>query len=69
MRKFQITNGVYFLDCHEVGMRILCGCPMDSVKLLMRAGFIQRIEDEQWLWEAGLTPSSFRMSPSRMVLF
>ncbi|NIZ19304.1 MBL fold metallo-hydrolase [Entomospira culicis] len=53
MRKFQITNGVYFLDCHEVGMRILCGCPMDSVKLLMRAGFIQRIEDEQWLWESG----------------
>ncbi|NIZ47375.1 cyclic nucleotide-binding domain-containing protein [Entomospira nematocerorum] len=53
MRKFQITNGVYFLDCHEVGLRILCGCPMDSVKLLMRAGFIQRIEDENWLWETG----------------
>lgn len=53
MRKFQITNGVYFLDCHEVGLRILCGCPMDSIKLLMRAGFIQRIEDENWLWETG----------------
>ncbi len=53
MRKFQVTYGVYLLDCSEVGLRILCGCPMDTIKLLMRAGLIQRIEDDNWLWESG----------------
>jgi hemerythrin len=53
MRKFQVTYGVYLLDCSEVGLRILCGCPMDTIKLLMRAGLIQHIEDDNWLWESG----------------
>ena len=50
MIKHQIPDGVYYLDASEAGLRILCGCPMDSVKRLMRAGFIQPIEDDKWEW-------------------
>lgn len=53
MRKHQVTNGVYYLDASEAGLRILCGCPMDSVKRLMRGGFIQPIDDERWEWHSG----------------
>ncbi|MGL4523990.1 MAG: cyclic nucleotide-binding domain-containing protein [Spirochaetia bacterium] len=53
MTKHQITHGVYYLDASEAGIRILCGCPMDSVKRLMRAGFIQPIEDDKWEWQSG----------------
>lgn len=53
MRKHQVTNGVYYLDASEAGFRILCGCPMDSVKSLMRAGLIQIIDDEKWEWHSG----------------
>ncbi|MCL2520744.1 MAG: cyclic nucleotide-binding domain-containing protein [Spirochaetaceae bacterium] len=46
MRKYQITDGVYYLDISEANLRVLCGSPMDIVKNLMRSGFIQKLDDE-----------------------
>jgi hemerythrin len=46
MKKYEITDGVYLLEIAKVDLRILCGCPMDIVKHLMKSGHIQIIDDE-----------------------
>ncbi len=40
MKKVKVTNGVYWVEIPEVDLFILCGCPADSVKHLMKAGHI-----------------------------
>ncbi|MGE4298856.1 MAG: bacteriohemerythrin [Desulfovibrionaceae bacterium] len=39
-RKIHVTNGVYYVEIPDAGLRILCGCPADSLKHLMRHGLI-----------------------------
>ncbi|MGL1894082.1 MAG: MBL fold metallo-hydrolase [Spirochaetaceae bacterium] len=36
MKKIEITNGIYYLEVPEVGLRILCGCPENSIKFIMQ---------------------------------
>ena len=40
MEKLKVSNGVFWVEIPEADLRILCGCPADSVKLLMRRGLI-----------------------------
>jgi hypothetical protein len=40
MQSVMVTKGVYWVAIPEAGLSILCGCPADSVKLLMRKGLI-----------------------------
>ncbi len=40
MEKLRVTNGVYWVSIPEAGLSILCGCPADSVKHLMKSGLI-----------------------------
>jgi hemerythrin len=40
MEKIRITNGVYWVEIPEADLFILCGCPADSVKHLMKLGLI-----------------------------
>ena len=40
MRKIKVANGVYWIDIPEADLRVLCGCPADAVKLLIKRGLI-----------------------------
>jgi hemerythrin len=40
IQKRQVTNGVYWVEIPEAGLFVLCGCPADSVKHLMKQGLI-----------------------------
>ncbi len=38
--KIRVASGIYWLEVAEAGLHILCGCPADSVKHLMKKGLI-----------------------------
>ena len=40
MRKVRVTNGVFWVDIPEAGLRVLCGCPADAVKHLIVSGLV-----------------------------
>ena len=40
MKKENVANGIYWVEIPEADLRILCGCPADSVKHLTKRGFI-----------------------------
>ena len=42
--KTQITAGVFWLEVPEAELYVLCGCPADSVKHLMKAGKINNFD-------------------------
>ena len=44
MKKIKIATGVYWVEIPEAGLFILCGCPADSVKHLMKRGLIRTEE-------------------------
>ena len=48
-----ICPGVYILNVSELGLNVLCGCPMDSSKLLIRKGIIREIEKDGVRFETG----------------
>ena len=41
MLAIEVTPGVVWVEVPEANLRLLCGCPADSVKHLMRAGLIR----------------------------
>jgi hemerythrin len=44
IKKIAVTTGVYWVEVPEAGLRVLCGCPVDAVKHLLRRGLIVRTE-------------------------
>jgi len=40
MRVINVSAGIYWIDIPEAGLYVLCGCPADSVKHLMKRGLI-----------------------------
>jgi hemerythrin len=44
MQKLRVTNGVYWVEIPEADLYVLCGCPADSVKHLMKMGLIAERE-------------------------
>ena len=62
MEKIPVSNGVYWLEIPEADLRILCGCPADSVKHLMNKGLIVSEEKEGVLCETG--PNAILLSES-----
>ena len=44
--KTKISSGVFWLEVPEAELYVLCGCPADSVKHLMKAGKIHDNEIE-----------------------
>ncbi len=53
MKKSKVTTGVYWVDIHTADLRILCGTPADTVKHLMRRGYINSIERGGVSYESG----------------
>ena len=44
IRKIPVSTGIFWVEVPAADLRILCGCPADSVKHLMRKGLIVPIE-------------------------
>lgn len=44
LRKVRVTEGVSWVEAPEAGLYVLCGCPADAVKHLMRRGLIVETE-------------------------
>ena len=53
MRKISVANGIAWVEIPEADLRILCGCPPDSVKHLMRKGLIAPEEKSGVVCETG----------------
>ncbi|MEM9424413.1 MAG: hypothetical protein AAF975_06470 [Spirochaetota bacterium] len=53
MHKVKICPGVYMIYVNEIELRILCGCPMEIVKLLTRKGIIRQIVKDGVKFETG----------------
>ncbi|MEN8264941.1 MAG: cyclic nucleotide-binding domain-containing protein [Nitrospirota bacterium] len=53
LHTIKITNGVYWLQVPEVDLYILCGCPADVVKLMMKRGLISVTQKFEINFETG----------------
>jgi hemerythrin len=53
IRKVDVATGVFWVEVPEADLRILCGCPADSVKYLMRRGLIVPTEAKGIPFETG----------------
>jgi hemerythrin len=60
IRKINITNGVCWIEIPEANLYMLCGCPADSVKHLMKRGLIVSTEQDSATFETG--PNSILLS-------
>jgi hemerythrin len=49
----KVTSGVWFVRIPEAGLSVLCGCPPDVVKHLMRRGAIAETRLRGWVFETG----------------
>ncbi|MBF0369747.1 MAG: bacteriohemerythrin [Magnetococcales bacterium] len=58
--KIQICKGVYWVEIPQAGLKVLCGCPADSVKHLMKRGLIVTMETKGVPYETG--PSAILLS-------
>ncbi|MBF0160121.1 MAG: bacteriohemerythrin [Magnetococcales bacterium] len=53
IRKLSVATGMDWVEIPEADLRILCGCPMDSVKHLMKRGLIMATEKNGAACETG----------------
>ena len=53
IRKIQVTKGVYWVEIPDAKLYVLCGCPADSVKHLMKRGLIVPVEEKGVTYETG----------------
>ncbi|MBF0142312.1 MAG: bacteriohemerythrin [Magnetococcales bacterium] len=53
LRKFKVTPGIFWLEAPEAGVTLLCGCPADSVKHLIKRGLIASTELNSVTFETG----------------
>ncbi len=53
MEALQIAPGVHWVAAPEAGLFVLCGCPADSVKLLMKKGLIRPTRRDGVSFETG----------------
>ena len=69
MHTLKIARGVQWVAIPEAGLFILCGCPADSVKLLMKKGLILPTESGGVTYETG--PNAILLSdvPSQNETF
>lgn len=51
--KIQISNGIYWIEVPEAQLYVLCGCPADSIKHLMKSGVITTKEEAGIKYETG----------------
>jgi hemerythrin len=55
LRKIEVTTGVWWVEAPGADVRVLCGCPADAVKHLMKRGLISPTERGGVSYETGPT--------------
>lgn len=53
IKKIAVTTGMFWVEVPEAGLRLLCGCPVDAVKHLLRRGLIVPTEVKGVACESG----------------
>lgn len=53
IEKIHVSTGIYWVAIPEASLYLLCGCPADSVKHLMKRGLIVSGEKDGWSYETG----------------
>ena len=53
IRKINVAEGIQWVEIPQADLRILCGCPPDAVKHLMRRGLILGVEERGHSFESG----------------
>lgn len=53
IRKQQVSPGVIWVEVPQAGLKVLCGCPADSVKLLIKRGLISEVQENGYTFETG----------------
>jgi len=53
LSKIKVTEGIYWVEVPEAQLYVLCGCPADSVKHLMKRGLIVTREENGVTFETG----------------
>lgn len=53
LSKIQVARGVYWVEAQPSGLRILCGCPADSIKHLIKRGLIGNRQADGRSFESG----------------
>ncbi len=53
IKKRKILDGVYLLDIQEAELRLLCGCPSDTIKHLAAKGLLPIVEKDGVKYESG----------------
>ncbi len=53
LRKIEVSTGIYWVEAPSVDVRVLCGCPADAVKHLMKRGLIAPTERHAVTYETG----------------
>ncbi len=53
MEKIKVSEGIFWVEIPRADLRVLCGCPADSVKHLMRKGLIVSEEKQGVSCETG----------------
>jgi hemerythrin len=64
MEKLRVTNGVFWVSIPEADLSILCGCPADSVKHLMKNGLIVEKEKNGAVAQTG--PNAILLSDTNI---
>lgn len=53
IKKRKVQDGVYWVEIPEADVRLLCGCPADSIKLLRKQGYVYPTQIEGHQCESG----------------
>lgn len=53
MRVVKVAAGIHWVDIPKADLRILCGCPADAVKHLMKRGLVVKTEINGTVFETG----------------
>jgi len=53
IEKFKIINGVYWVGVPQANVFVLCGCPEECVKHLMKKGFNKTVQKQGITYETG----------------
>jgi hemerythrin len=69
MEKLKVANGIWWVEVPEADLRILCGCPADSVKHLMKRGLIQERQKGGVSFETGPNAILLSDTPSQKGSF
>jgi hemerythrin len=60
IEKIKVTTGVYWISVPEADLIVLCGCPEDITKHLIRVGLVREVEKQGVVCETG--PSAILLS-------